>query len=1469
MPAIFVSHSSLDRDVSTKITGLLEELGYDQIFIDFDKAKGIVAGERWEQKLYKEIKRCHAVILVLTANWASSKWCFVELTQARALEKVIIPIICEPDAANPIPEIQAIKLGPEALEIVRDRLLSISNELARGFTLPANRSPYPGILAFEAEDAAIFFGRDEETLKVIDHLDVRRTQGGAQLIVIVGASGSGKSSLLKAGVLPQLARRKDVWAVLPAMRPEKTPLEALAKSISFYLGQNDKWREWHDVLKDPQGALRRIEELLKDMRVGTARSTTVLLPVDQLEEIFTIADPLERDRFIELLALLLDPGRDLPLMAVATGRSDVLLGLLETSVLGEFCENHPLGPMRLDKIPRLIEGPASVAGLYLDDGLSDSIARDVESLDALPLFAYTLYLLYQRCKESKRLSLQDYRALGDTSDGKLQLNPIQNSVRLVADKTIGTPEREELEALRDAFIPYLVRIRLDDKRRVRQQAQAADLPNESRRLINALVDARLLSSHGRTDEEPNDNAAAGRNGGVPDKSNGENQGKAVDKVRRGTTRIIEVAHEALFKAWPTLDAWLSREEEFLTDLERLRTARDIWLQTGKKDEALLRGVMLTRATDWFTRYPRRFVGREMESLRLLIASSATAEEQRRAEEDARKAAEAARKAEEAAAKARYEAQTRRMQQHLTRGAVIAAIIFAAIAFVAGIEYVQANNARQTAESARTAAESESNRALTNQSLFLVDLAHQQYGVGNFATAILLSLEALPDAHANSHRPYLAEAESALYQSVTGLREQHVLQGHLDQVWSAAFSPNGRLAVTASWDRTAIIWDANSGKQLTVLTGHSDRLYSAAFSPDSKQVVTASWDQTARIWNVEDGQLLCVLQGHTDEVYSAVFSPDGSRVVTASKDGSARIWDAQTGHQLFVLDGHTDAVFSARFSPDGHKVVTASADHTAAVWNADNGTLIKVLNGHDDAVQTAAFSNDGKKIVTASSDKTARIWDANTGAQLEVLRGHDDEVLSAAFSPDDQTVITASADKTARIWNANDGTPIALLRGHTKEVVSASFSPDGQHVVTASGDATAKVWDARTGVLQAILSGHEDFVTSAAWSPDSRRIVTASLDATARIWAATSPVEVTTLRGHSNAISGVVFSPDGRLLATASADDTARLWNAVTGDLNVTLQGHMNRITAIAFSPQGNMVATASVDGTARLWDVATGKSLHVLQGHANEVYSVSFSPDGNELVTAGADNTARVWDTATGQQKFVLIGHQKPVHCAVFSPDGKWIATASQDWTARIWNAANGSEVHRMIGHTNWVAEVAFSADSGRIVTASQDASARIWDVISGNQLRLLQADNEQVQSAVFSRDGRYVLTASWDDTARLWDSQSGAQLQVFKGHQDRVEAALFLPDEKRVVTASYDRTARVWDVATGAEVAVLRGHEDQIHSLALSPDGSKVATGSDDKTARIWPLFATTQAIVDHAHTIVPRELTAKERERFFLSSR
>jgi len=316
---------------------------------------------------------------------------------------------------------------------------------------------------------------------------------------MIGASGSGKSSLLKAGVLPQVSRRRRDWVILPHIRPERAPVEALAKSIARQIGKPDDWRVWHAMLGSAF-AIDHVEKLLKDLRVGDARGATVLLPIDQFEEVFTVATPVERATFLHVLASAVDPARDLPVMVIATGRSDVLEGLLEAVELARLTETYALMPMPLDRVPRLVEGPAQLAGLNVEKGLAEAIARDVQSPEALPLLAHTLWLLCRRCSDNKKLSLAEYHSLGDPEG---HLNPIQNSVRLVADQSIGglKPVDAELAALRDAFVPHLVRVRLDDGKRVRQPARLSELPREAMRVIRALVEARLLSTRatGETD----------------------------------------------------------------------------------------------------------------------------------------------------------------------------------------------------------------------------------------------------------------------------------------------------------------------------------------------------------------------------------------------------------------------------------------------------------------------------------------------------------------------------------------------------------------------------------------------------------------------------------------------------------------------------------------------------------------------------------------------------------------------------------------------------------------------------------------------------------------------------------------------------------------------------------------------------------------------------------------------------------
>jgi len=623
-------------------------------------------------------------------------------------------------------------------------------------------------------------------------------------------------------------------------------------------------------------------------------------------------------------------------------------------------------------------------------------------------------------------------------------------------------------------------------------------------------------------------------------------------------------------------------------------------------------------------------------------------------------------------------------------------------------------------------------------------------------------------------------------------------------------------------------------QILAITGHKDTVRSIAFSPDGRRLVTASSDKSARIWDAETGREILRLGGHTGGVGSAVFSPDGGRVATASSDRTARIWDASTGREIAVLSGHTDRVRCVTFSPDGRQLATAANDKTARVWDAATGETIMVLRGHTEVLTWVAFSPDGRRLVTASHDKTARIWDAATGRQLTLLSGHTGLVTSAVFSPDGRRVATSSFDKTARIWDAATGRAITELRGHAQMVTSVAFSSDARRIVTGSGDKTARTWDAETG-QQIMVLKHPDSVEAAAFSPDDQRIATASADRNARVWDSRANHEIVLFDGHADRVVSARFSPDRKRVVTSSLDKTARIWDAATGREMLSLLGHTDLVYWAAFSPDGQRVVTASYDKTARIWDAATGREIVRFRGHADPVFTAEFSPDGRRVVSASVDRTARIWDAATGQEILKLAGHKAPVQSASFSSDGQRVVTSSLDKTARIWDAATSRQITVLSGHTDRVWFAAFSPDDRRVVTASDDRTARIWDSSTGREILRLTGHRDNVISADFSPDGLRVVTASDDGTARMWDAATGQQLMVFM-HPDTVESAAFSPDGRRIVTASADKQARIWDAqAPALEVQISWAAAAQFDPL---PSTVRLELGlSAQVDVRHWPM--------------------------------
>ncbi|KAL0952175.1 hypothetical protein HGRIS_008788 [Hohenbuehelia grisea] len=684
----------------------------------------------------------------------------------------------------------------------------------------------------------------------------------------------------------------------------------------------------------------------------------------------------------------------------------------------------------------------------------------------------------------------------------------------------------------------------------------------------------------------------------------------------------------------------------------------------------------------------------------------------------------------------------------------------------------------------------------------------------------------------------------------------------------AFSPNGRHIASGSYDKIRI-WDVARGELvMQPIVGHAGTVQSAAFSPDGSLIVSCSWDTPIRVWDAVSGELaMPPLIGHTDSVNSVAFSPDGIRIVSGSSDQTIRVWDVARGELVMQpLVGHTDKVHSATFSPDGSLIVSCSRDTTIRVWDAVSGELaMPPLIGHTDTVNSAAFSPDASRIVSCSEDNTVRIWDAVSGAlAMPPLTGHTDMVKSVAFSPSGRHIVSGSSDQTIRVWDVTSGAlAMPPLTGHSSIVTSVAFSPDGSHIVSGSYDNTIRIWTIwETASVKPNLpplmplTGHTGrWVTWLAFSPDASRLVWGSDDKAIRVWdVASDELGMPPLTGHTGWVTSGAFSLDGSYIVSSSYDDSIRIWNAANGQLAMPpLTGHTGTVHSVAFSPDGSRIVSCSEDNTVRLWDAVSGAlAMPPLTGHTDIVRCVKFSPSGRHIVSGSSDQTIRVWDAVTGELAMPpLIGHSSIVTSVAFSPDGSHIVSGSYDKTIRLWAAVTGAPaMPPLTGHAGTVHSVAFSPDGGFIVSGSYDKTIRVWDVASA-QLAMppLTGHTGPVSCVAFSPDGSQIASGSYDHTIRVWDVARGKlAMQSLTSHTALRESVLPLPLSRTsscgMVSSPDHNTIRVLDLKNSTSfLSPCRRtwtnvphkpliynfpHNPFIHNLMPEKDGWIRGTGGD-----------------------------------------
>jgi len=1337
---VFLSYGGADRESVEAIARKLRE--DPSIDVWFDQWN-LVPGDPWIDELDKAIKESDCCVAFLGPS-GDAPWHHEEMRAAlgRAVTQKgyrLIPTLLpgtQPERLSNLPGFLwnrhwvTFSHGLDDPKALHDLVEAIHGRPPGppkgdpGHRPPRDGKPYRGLGPFDVQDHDIFFGRDALTLELLSRLT-----DDTRFVSIVGPSGSGKSSLARAGLLASLQagdkKGSERWPQI-VIRPGTDPLETLAVGVTRVL---------HGNALDPADLIRRFGSdeaaLHRLVRMALPQpDLRAVLLVDQAEEAFTQgASRLDRAAFFNNLVYA---------ATIRTGQTVVVLAF-RADFYAKFADHPQLAglvshnqvlvpPMAEGDLRQAIELPARNYGRPLRPALVAEMLSDAGGrIGCLPLIEHALEQLWARSEHE--LGIEEYRAIGG----------VAGALDAIAEKTFKTLDPDQQATCRRLFLRLVQQS--DDVLDTRRRLRRSDLPLEQYEVSQAF-------------------AAEGVHLLTWSRENGQ--------------ELLEVAHEELIRRWERLRRWVGEDRAGLRIHRRLTSAAADWTAKSRDESFLSRGAALAMVEEWLGGLPpeQRTNLLNAEEVAFLEHSRAARDRARQDQEQRAKDGLARELLGFVAAnldhhpllnlallrQARRLSQTEEVYSVLARWSNAAgrAELRGHLGPLAGAAFSGSGSRIITA-----GVDGKARIWDTASGKLLAVLAGHTAAVRSAA----FSPDGLRAVTASLDRT------AKVWEAAAG-KLVATLSGHSDTVASAVYSRDGQRILTAGHDATARLWDAASGEPLAVLTGHSSPVSGASFSPDGLRVLTASGDQTARLWDAATGRPVAILAGHTRPLMSAAFSPDGRRIATASLDDTARVWDAATGAPIATLSEHAGPVVGAAFSHDGRRVVTSGADRTARVWEPDSGRLLATLSGHSDTVASAAFSPDGLRIATASGDHTARLYEVSTGRHLATFTGHSGPLVAAAFSPDGLRVVTSSKDRTARTWDTAVGRPTATLPGHRDSVVGLAFSADGQRVLTASLDKTARAWDVNTGKRLATFSGHGDSVQTAVFSRDGQRVLTASLDNTARLWDAATGALLSTLSGHSDWVQCAALSPDGTRAVTASMDGTARIWEPATGRSLAVLSGHTAHVVSAAFSPDGLAILTASLDGTARLWDAAAGRPLATISGHGDAVHGAAFSLDGRRAVTASIDGTARIWDVATGECLVVLTGHAGAVVSAAFSADGLCVLTASLDNTARLWEAPTGKALASLSGHTGSLVSACFSPDGTRAVTASLDFTARVWEAPSGRPLATLQGHRSSLRGgALFSPDGLRIVTASDDGTSLLWQELAWAprrkQLEVLESGRE------------------------------------------------------------------------------------------------------
>lgn len=1301
--------------------------------------------------------------------------------------------------------------------------MSSQNEVGfdEQYEVPLPEFPYPGLRPFREDEWAIFFGRENIIEHVVGKLVTNR------FVSVHGDSGSGKSSLVRAGVLPRLmqdvSRSGGSWRTA-TMEPGNTPLHNLAVAFSELCESGGKDRLTHirrilNLGADAAGPL------VKELRRNEDDHLCVL--VDQFEEIFAFAREhpgTEAEQFIDVLTGIQKQRPD-GLHIILTMRSEYLGACARFNGLAEAINDtqYLLPPVRRQALIRAIREPAVLYGGQVAMDLAERLIADAgSSQDQLPLIQHGLMVMQRRLPKQESsaaegelswvLSLEDYRK----TKGVVQFLSDH------ADEVLKTilAKHEDAGPVMETVFRALTEIDADGNA-IRQSQSLQQLADQAgvapENLAEMLMPLRangvsFLRPYGDTPLTPKDE--------------------------------ISISHEALIRCWKQISdpqkGWL--QEEFKDGLiwKTLLVAADGYIEDKS---AVLSPAVTTERAEWMAKrnavWAERYGGRFEDVAELLKASAANVGRQKliksllgflvvgviglgifilttRAENEDLKAA---------LAEAKAQKQIADVASAVAEGAKNAA-----------------NLARAKAQESLTKLieEQDENKKLRSQ--LLAQKSIEASAIHDAGSGLAMALEVLQD---QTELPYVPEAERAAYTALYGLREQIVFTADTSRFQSAEYSPDGARIVSAGSDGMVRVWSSDDGNEILVLKGHEGRVWSAQFSPDGAQIVSAGADGTVRVWPFDGSQEALVLTGHEDLVRSAQFSPDGAWIVSAGADGTVRVWATDTGSMALVLTGHEFGVYSAQFSSDSSQIVSASDDGTVRVWASDGSGEPLVLNGHEGPVFSAQFSDDGARIVSAGDDGTVRNWASDGSGDALVLNGHNGAVISARFSSDATRIISAGGDGTVHVWPSDGSGEALVLTGHDSSVNSAQFSPDGAHIVSAGSDGTVRVWasdavisDKRAG--PSLIANIQKGSTAQSKQDSVQGLLPAD--------------------GGHNMLS---FSPSGERIIRTTSNGQLGTWNVDEGQELVAdreLDAGYPQILAAGFAGE-RPVTILGPESSLLPFEFQIGNRRY-------PAAAITFKTPSAVAFAADLSRAALYFSNPSHVELYDLS--DEPILIA-------WIQVKEPiDTVEQDLNDAIGIPQYLMTFDGDGERVIAVSQDGNRLFTIDwlsmqvlpqpEDGQPYMFDA----RIELIERSANLDSVLALHADGQMISIVGVPLTRSLSDLVVGNLLEpesfhtIRRGPIDRRPmAASFSVDGNRVALVS-EQGVEVYDPEKAGVIARFTIVGKQPVAAAFAMDGTALAATSADGTIGYWPIFPTSEALKEFAEKVAPRRLTQQQLEAY-----